>query len=502
MLEALRGLATAALLAAATVYFLAWRFGESRRLAHIYSLGFSDPVLSYWSAFLMQIDSKRYIQKQWERVPPGTKWVKLPGFIRWYVLPFGTEEFQALTRASDDIVSSTEAVNEYLHARHTLRNDIIGDGIQVPLINTELTRSLGELVPEVNEEALAALDEMFPLQGNEWKSFLVSPALLQIFAKVANRVLVGLPLCRDASYIKTNVDFAVNVIVMSFVLCATPPPLRDLVDRLVSPIPKKFERIRGYLQPIIDARRAEKEKLGAEYEPHPDMLSWLIDLAEQHGRDDRDIILRMMSTNFGVIHTASMNFQHAFYSLLSMPQYMEELRAEVVQCIDEHGWSKTAVDNMKLMDGFIKESQRLNIIGIIIGNRIATKDCTLAGVFIPKGTMLTANVVEAHNSRDFWGSTVDEFDPYRYIRMEKETGKKLGIVTTSANSLSFGLGRHSCPGRFFAAQELKLLMAHLLLDYEMKFDKKEQSRPKDVWFGMSCMPNPNTRVLLRKRVKA
>ncbi|KAF5325965.1 hypothetical protein D9611_000502 [Ephemerocybe angulata] len=203
MLEALRGLATPALLAAATVYFLAWRFGESRRLAHIYSLGFSDPVLSYWSAFLMQIDLKRY-----------------------KVGEVGTEEFQALTRASDDIVSSTEAVNEYLHARHTLRNDIIGDGIQVPLINTELTRSLGELVPEVNEEALAALDEMFPLEGNEWKSFLVSPALLQIFAKVANRVLVGLPLCRDASYIKTNVDFAVNVIVMSFL----PPTTKVRVD--------------------------------------------------------------------------------------------------------------------------------------------------------------------------------------------------------------------------------------------------------------------------------
>ena len=56
--------------------------------------------------------------------------------------------------------------------------------------------------------------------------------------------------------------------------------------------------------------------------------------------------------------------QHALYTLISRPEYVDALRAEVKSCIDENGWTKHAVDDMKLLDGFIKESQRLNIIGI------------------------------------------------------------------------------------------------------------------------------------------
>ena len=154
---------------------------------------------------------------------------------------------------------------------------------------------------------------------------------------------------------------------------------------------------------------------------------------------------------------------------------------------------------MVLIDGFIKESQRIDIIGIIIGNRIALHDTSMSSVFIPRGTMLTANVVEAHSSREAWGEDVEQFDPYRFMKMEKESGRKIGIVTTSPNSLSFGHGRHACPGRFFAAQELKLLLAHFLVYYDVRLDSVEQTRPKNVWFGMSCLPNPQAKIVLRKR---
>lgn len=132
---------------------------------------------------------------------------------------------------------------------------------------------------------------------------------------------------------------------------------------------------------------------------------------------------------------------------------------------------------------------------------MSIQDTTMSGVFIPKGTLLTANVVEAHSNTAAWGEDAAEFDPYRFIKIEKETGKKIGIVTTSANSLTFGHGRHACPGRFFAAQELKLLLAHMLLNYDVKLDNKDGKRPKNVWFGMSCMPNPQAKILLRRRQK-
>lgn len=41
-------------------------------------------------------------------------------------------------------------------------------------------------------------------------------------------------------------------------------------------------------------------------------------------------------------------------------------------------------------------------------------------------------------------------------------------MTTSDEHFAFGHGRHACPGRFFVACELKLIMAHLLRNYDMR----------------------------------
>jgi cytochrome P450 len=40
--------------------------------------------------------------------------------------------------------------------------------------------------------------------------------------------------------------------------------------------------------------------------------------------------------------------------------------------------------------------------------------------------------------------------------------KTASLVTTSEAFLAFGHGRHACPGRFFAAQEMKLMLAYVL----------------------------------------
>lgn len=54
------------------------------------------------------------------------------------------------------------------------------------------------------------------------------------------------------------------------------------------------------------------------------------------------------------------------------------------------------------------------------------------------------------------------------------------------------------PGRFFAAHELKTMMAHLVLNYDVKF-AKEGVRPDDRHAIMGISPDPDAMVLFRKR---
>ena len=56
----------------------------------------------------------------------------------------------------------------------------------------------------------------------------------------------------------------------------------------------------------------------------------------------------------------------------------------------------------------------------------------------------------------------------------------------------------SSPGRFFAAMELKAMVAHLILNYDVKLEN-EGVRPPDTWLGAYCVPNQKAKMLFRKR---
>ena len=58
--------------------------------------------------------------------------------------------------------------------------------------------------------------------------------------------------------------------------------------------------------------------------------------------------------------------------------------------------------------------------------------------------------------------------------------------------------RPTSPGRFFVATELKLMFAHLLLNYDVKM-ANGQGRPANRVFGSSSRPDVKAEVMFRQR---
>ena len=56
----------------------------------------------------------------------------------------------------------------------------------------------------------------------------------------------------------------------------------------------------------------------------------------------------------------------------------------------------------------------------------------------------------------------------------------------------------SSPGRYFASNELKAILAHLILNYDVKLGG-DGSRPPEVYFSLSVIPALGGRVLFKKR---
>ncbi|KZL84954.1 trichothecene c-8 hydroxylase [Colletotrichum incanum] len=95
----------------------------------------------------------------------------------------------------------------------------------------------------------------------------------------------------------------------------------------------------------------------------------------------------------------------------------------------------------------------------------------------------------------------DKFDAYGFLRMRETPGEEhsIQLATTTPTHIGFEHWQHACPGRFFAANEVKITVCHLLLKYGMKLEERCEHKVTNVRFSM--IANPTTRVLIRRRVR-
>ena len=74
----------------------------------------------------------------------------------------------------------------------------------------------------------------------------------------------------------------------------------------------------------------------------------------------------------------------------------------------------------------------------------------------------------------------------------------VGISALSLTRLMFILSLFPSPGRFFAANELKCMMAHIVSTYDIRLEVPGEI-PKPEWFSYAVSPNRKAAVLFRKR---
>ena len=124
------------------------------------------------------------------------------------------------------------------------------------------------------------------------------------------------------------------------------------------------------------------------------------------------------------------------------------------------------------------------------------------GVKVPQGVFIAISSI-IHSDPEVFEDP-SKFDGLRFVKMKERAAtegypdKKFDLITLSTHSLGFGLGRTACPGRFLAAYEIKMMLAYVVVTYDVKF--ADGVRPPDLFIMHNCAPNPTAEVLFRKRV--
>jgi len=95
----------------------------------------------------------------------------------------------------------------------------------------------------------------------------------------------------------------------------------------------------------------------------------------------------------------------------------------------------------------------------------------------------------------------EHFDPMRSYRKRQASAEEASAHLAgqpSLDNLSFGFGSQACPGRNIAVSVLKMVVSRLLLDYEFKFGE-HQAKPSNIHLFEFIIPDPNAKLMMRKR---
>ncbi|KAJ7047698.1 cytochrome P450 [Mycena alexandri] len=471
-------------------------------LSGVPSLGSSNAILSFREVFRYIFGAKELCDEGYKKYPDGM--FKVPNVDRWNVMATGRVLMDEIANAPESELSFYESINEFLQTGYTMGWGIVKDTYHANVVRTSMTRNLGVLFPEVRDEIIVAFEDVLPVQSKEWLAVPAFDTMMQIVCRTSNRLFVGLPLCRDPDFIKLNVDYAMEVIIAGQMINMLPAFLRPTIGPLLSPRKKILRRASKHLTPVVAERLQKADELGDKYTDKPnDLISWLMDAAVGDERTVPALVQRVLFVNFAAIRTSTDTFTHVLYDLAAYPEHVGPLREEVESVVQKEGWTRASLNRMYKVDSFLSESQRFHGIGTLsLGRKVVKQDgfSFSNGVTLPYGSYLHSPMWSVHHDPEIYPKP-EVFDGFRFakLRQSEEVGSaKFQVITTSLEYLPFGHGRHACPGRFFAAVELKAMLAHLVVNYDVKF-VNDGPRPPNMYMASACLPDSAAKIMFRKR---
>ncbi|KAH8818710.1 cytochrome P450 [Flagelloscypha sp. PMI_526] len=449
-------------------------------LSSIPTVGHSGFFSTYLGIFLYLKNANAMLDEGYRKYPGMV--FKLYTSAGWTLFASGHARLADAKGASEDELSFLQGANYALMAEYTMCPEVVYDVYHVSAIRGHLTRNIATIFPEMRDETVQSIADNIPL-SDDWTEIPGLDTMMKVISRISNRVIVGLPLCRNQEFLDINIHYTVQAVASSLVIRMFPEILRGFAAKVFSRANWCYKRVRKLVEPMLQERLDSDAQFGTKYAGRSnDYISWLLEIAKGSQRTIRDLTLRILLTNFAAIHTSTMSVTHALFDLAANPQYISELRDEIEAITREHGWSKASLQKMSKLDSMMRESQRLWGLGAATSSRLAMKDFTFSnGQIIPAGYIISCKTCPFNSHLECYENP-REFRPFRFIQEQGTDGPT---------------PQFSTPGRFFASTEIKGILAHLLVTYD--FATKDGQRPANFELGNVLAPDGKAKLRFRKR---
>ncbi|KAI4523121.1 cytochrome P450 [Schizophyllum commune Loenen D] len=471
-------------------------------LSHIPAIGDSGWLSPYAGARMFQERAREMVQEGVDKYPGRA--FRVPLMDSWIVVISGRGLVDELRAAREDELSFRQAAERIFQMQYTFGLNLDHHDSQLRVVQGDVTRNIGHCFGEIYDEIETACNDVVAFQnGEEWCTVNAHDAVMTLVNRVGNRYFVGLPLCRHEGFLKANMEFAHGVMQAAGILHKFPSFVRPLIGKYLSPYRAIRHDLLQHIGAVVAQRIRDDDELCMDRPDRPnDLISWVLSYLPPELRNVDEMVLRIMHINFGALHTSTSIFTYALLHLAAEPHvYLGPLREEAEEVISRHGWGKTAMREMHKVDSFLREAGRFNGLGCLSLDRVVTKKGGYTfsdGTYVPEGVRISVASHATHRDEDNYPNA-HVFDGFRYSRLRENDPKKYQMVKTDCDYLLFGHGFHACPGRFFAANELKAMLAHIVLHYDVQLEGGSRVKPENEWFRDLQSPSHSARVMFRKR---
>ncbi|KAL3421057.1 cytochrome P450 [Phlyctema vagabunda] len=467
-------------------------------------------------------DCRQLYLEAWKKYSSKGLVCAIPGFglLEEVIIP--SKSLRWFTSQPDSVVGCYESFAELDKAEWTFGNaKFILNPWGGNLVRTQMGRVLENLAAAINDELKYAFDRWIGGNYNDWTEVEVMSSMKFIVAQASSRFTIGTSLCRDENYLSITIRWLDYFVPIVAIIGLVPKFLRPLLAPIiVSPITYLTWRISKVFEPVYNERMAllQNPNIDSSNEPqdHFQMMLRHAQKVETGEFNFPDMTRRLLVANFGSYHQTGIALTNAVLNILgSDKQYdtISVIRQEIHSVMNDFGdktWTKAGVAKMVRLDSILRETLRLHSFGnrSILRRIMIDGFKTEDGVHIPKGTNVSVFAYPPQMDEETYKNPY-EFDPFRFSRM-REAEAEADVAESSKNNLTFvsigpqylpfSYGKHACPGRFLVDFELKMLVAYLVMNYDLELPERYQGqRPETKWVAEASFPDTSAKMRVRRR---
>ncbi|KAG0040694.1 hypothetical protein BGZ82_011232 [Podila clonocystis] len=429
--------------------------------------------------------------------------------------PYIKEVFTNKKFSSTDAIDEVTGLRKY-SASIVKSNCEIDNNTMHELLRDVLTPKLQLFTERIVEHLDLTLGYTF---GGGFETKVVDDPLGLVFHIIAGtmaKVFMGMEIAQDPkvteSFIFCTRDFGqmlqAGVPDKSFWHMFSVNTKYGYLDGVLNPLHKHVQALVTASTPVIQERRrreAECKEKGIPYERPLDIMQILLDESDKYGFVDlEDMCGHILLTVLASVHSTVDACTNMLYFFAAYPQYADTLyneqrdvldgqarerekeRATLVAKANEQGdavpefdgtdldpkkdreLTASAIRKMVYFDSYIREVFRYRSTRLNLTHKARKTVVFSNGQYISEGSKVIINMRSAHYNPE-QGEDVNEFKPFKYVGQTAKSPAK-----AATDMIFFGMGAHTCPGRFLAISEMKILGSLFLQRYSrVEFKDRE-----------------------------